>query len=237
MQSSRGLRGGSNECLYNTNLLMSTFASRSLVFSSTKSAVMTYLHDSQLSSTHGHLQLGPSVRHTEKHGQAGTRTKLCVGWVGLGGCCALCPGAELAFTITCDIGHVLQNPFHQLRRRQQTSALSQPSETTRCESFLWLHQALSRKLAGWCAEERRQQALRTVWRRRAPMFSTVVFTSAETAAATTPPNALLSAVGMLLLNAAKRTYLLECLLLKSQLHALRRHELCVPEQTADESTK
>ena len=69
------------------------------------------------------------------------------------------------------------------------------------------------------------------------MFSTVVFTSAETAAATTPPNALLSAVGMLLLNAAKRTYLLECLLLKSQLHALRRHELCVPEQTADESTK
>ncbi len=84
MQSSRGLRGGSNECLYNTNLLMSTFASRSLVFSSTKSAVMTYLHDSQLSSTHGHLQLGPSVRHTEKHGQAGTRTKLCVGWVGLG---------------------------------------------------------------------------------------------------------------------------------------------------------
>eukprot|EP01043_Picozoa_sp_COSAG02_P064354 COSAG02_NODE_9383_length_2235_cov_1.597378_1_plen_187_part_00 len=160
---------------------MSTFASRSLVFSSTIFAVTVYLHanGAQLTAACSSVQAYVPPRSKARASVRMHQTRRPGRRSG-----ALCPGAELAFAITCDIGHVLQNPFHQLRRRQQASKRRRPV----C--------GVNQQKLG--AEERRQRALRTVWRRRAPMFSTVVFTSAETAAATTEPNALLSAAVALL---------------------------------------
>lgn len=77
------------------------------------------------------------------------------------------------------------------------------------------------------------------------MFSTVVFTSAETAAAVTPPEGVLisswctaqclarmwACVVLRADNVRAHTDLVESLLLERKLHAFCRHELSVPART------